>query len=701
MLPVPSLDDQTYEELLSEARNVISSTYPDWTNFNEHDPGVTLLELFAMLVESQQFYMDQIGRENRIKYLKLLGLKRRPKLPAQTRVHVDSEYNLRLIKGSSLLAGDLRFEMLNNRCILAKDLKGAMAVCDEEKLDAVWLSGRRRERIGFLPFGPEPKEGNACVIVFNEAPPENDHLALYVSIRQGEACRNPLSDTPFVPLCSLAYEYYSNEGWKPLHQVTDETKGFLYDGFFRFSVGQKIPAAQLYGEEGYFIRVRITEGEYDIPPQITYMSMNIVAAVQRETVCEHVVFEPKDGDRKDGRVICPLSTELALLGETEVYELRHKAWFRLTDFEKDYDPKTKKAFIAVSEPKDRKIHKLLLIHRRISMWDESVVGEGTGFPEQEFSLEDTGICEDPITLLIEDEQQKNGYRLWERVDDFASSDPEDRHFVFDSESGIIRFGDGRRGRVPEGEIRLASCTRTEGRGGNIRKQRIERFMAPELLDIGVTNITEGWGGMDEESVDDAFLRARECLNHPITAVSSDDYERLAKNTPGLVIMDAKVISAADVKRFRKNAEADAVHIVVEPYGYETNRYLEKIYEKNILNHIEPYRMLGTDVRIYFPAYVDVEVYAELSCTSVFLDMEERVRQVIEAYFDERQKRFGESIIYSNFYGYLLSQDFITQVRSLSISSKGLSAFYNRLGDLLIPPHAKVRFAGVKVSLSVG
>ncbi len=82
-------------------------------------------------------------------------------------------------------------------------------------------------------------------------------------------------------------------------------------------------------------------------------------------------------------------------------------------------------------------------------------------------------------------------------------------------------------------------------------------------------------------------------------------------------------------------------------------------------------------------------------------MEERVREVIASYFDERQKGFGESIIYSNFYGYLLRQDFITQVRSLSISSRGLSAFYNRLGDLLIPPHAKVRLAGIKVSLSVG
>ena len=701
MLPVPSLDDQTFEELLSEARNVITSTYADWTNFNEHDPGVTLLELFAMLAENQQYYMDQIGRENRIKYLKLLGLRRRPKVCARTYVHVDTEDNLRLIRGSTLLAGELSFEMERNRCVLAQDLKGAMAVCGEEKLDAVWLSGRRRERIGFLPFGPKPKEGNACIFVFKEAPPANEYLALGVNIRQGSVARNPLADTPFVPFYSLAYEYYSTDGWKPLDQVSDETKGFLYDGSFRFSIGEELPFAQLCGEEGYFIRVRITEGEYDIPPQITYMSMNIVAVKQRETICEHVVYEPKEEDKADGTIACPLSTELSVYGKTEVYVLREKAWYRIEDFEKKVDPAMGTAALIVSLPAGESADRLLLIHRRISMWDESVVGEGTGFPEQEFSLEDTAVCEDPIALLIEDEQHPGAYRLWERVDDFAASGPEDRHFVFDSESGMIRFGDGRRGRVPEGEIRLASCVRTEGRGGNIRKHRIERFARGELSNIGVTNITEGWGGCDEESMDDAFLRARECLSHPVTAVSAGDYERLAKQTPGLVILDAKVISAADVKRFRKNAEADAVHIVVEPFGYENNRYLEKFYAKNILNHIEPYRMLGTAVRIYFPAYVAVEVYAELSCASVFLDMEERVREVIGEYFDERQKRFGESIIYSNFYGYLLRQEFITQVRSLSISSKGVSAFYNRLGDLLIPPHAKVRLTGIKLSLSIG
>lgn len=48
-LQSPSLDTRTYKELLNEALSRIPVHTPEWTNFNESDPGVTLLELFAFL----------------------------------------------------------------------------------------------------------------------------------------------------------------------------------------------------------------------------------------------------------------------------------------------------------------------------------------------------------------------------------------------------------------------------------------------------------------------------------------------------------------------------------------------------------------------------------------------------------------------------------------------------------------------------
>ena len=53
---------------------------PEWTNFNESDPGVTLVELFAFLTESLLYRANQIPERNRRKFLQLLGV---PLAPAR------------------------------------------------------------------------------------------------------------------------------------------------------------------------------------------------------------------------------------------------------------------------------------------------------------------------------------------------------------------------------------------------------------------------------------------------------------------------------------------------------------------------------------------------------------------------------------------------------------------------------------------
>ena len=56
---------------------------PDWTNFNESDPGVTLLELFAFLTESLLYRANQIPERNRRAFLSLLGVPLKPATAAQ------------------------------------------------------------------------------------------------------------------------------------------------------------------------------------------------------------------------------------------------------------------------------------------------------------------------------------------------------------------------------------------------------------------------------------------------------------------------------------------------------------------------------------------------------------------------------------------------------------------------------------------
>jgi hypothetical protein len=72
-LTLPQLDDRTWKAFVDEARALIPSLAPNWTNYNASDPGVTLVELFAYLSESLLYRVNQVGESNRRAFLKLIN----------------------------------------------------------------------------------------------------------------------------------------------------------------------------------------------------------------------------------------------------------------------------------------------------------------------------------------------------------------------------------------------------------------------------------------------------------------------------------------------------------------------------------------------------------------------------------------------------------------------------------------------------
>ena len=82
-ITVPPLDNRNYQQILQETLVRIPVHTPEWTNFNESDPGVTLLQLFAFMTENMLYRANQIPARNRRKFLKLLGMSLRPASAAQ------------------------------------------------------------------------------------------------------------------------------------------------------------------------------------------------------------------------------------------------------------------------------------------------------------------------------------------------------------------------------------------------------------------------------------------------------------------------------------------------------------------------------------------------------------------------------------------------------------------------------------------
>jgi hypothetical protein len=71
-ITLPNLDDRRYADLVEEARSLIPTYAPAWTDHNESDPGVTLLELFAYLSEMLIYRLNRVTDANRYAFLKLL-----------------------------------------------------------------------------------------------------------------------------------------------------------------------------------------------------------------------------------------------------------------------------------------------------------------------------------------------------------------------------------------------------------------------------------------------------------------------------------------------------------------------------------------------------------------------------------------------------------------------------------------------------
>jgi hypothetical protein len=68
----PLIDGRGYAELLAEVLERIPVNSPEWTDFNESDPGVTLVALFTFLAESLLWHVGERQRQRRRRRIAVL-----------------------------------------------------------------------------------------------------------------------------------------------------------------------------------------------------------------------------------------------------------------------------------------------------------------------------------------------------------------------------------------------------------------------------------------------------------------------------------------------------------------------------------------------------------------------------------------------------------------------------------------------------
>ena len=105
MLKVPQLDQVTYEQIKQRAVSRIPALTAEWTDFNSHDPGITVLELYAWLTDMLDYYMDATGDAHVEKYLKLLGIRPKTARPASGYVVLEGAGDGVILDETVLLPG--------------------------------------------------------------------------------------------------------------------------------------------------------------------------------------------------------------------------------------------------------------------------------------------------------------------------------------------------------------------------------------------------------------------------------------------------------------------------------------------------------------------------------------------------------------------------------------------------------------------
>lgn len=682
MLTQINLDDETFEELAEEAKNMAASIYPAWTDFNYHDPGITLIELFSWLQEIACYKMNYIGEAHLKKYLKLMGIPRKPLTPAKVMAAVDCKKSLQLPSITRFFASGVCFENMRSKYFTAGDIQGCVYPGDDGKVFV------RRLHMGFKipPFGRQPQEGSCFEMCFKEPLPVERALSVYVDVYNSYSVRrNPVNGwKDFMPISVIAMDYLCDDGWENCEYFSDGTSGLLESGWLEFSVNKPMVA----GENGlYMLRLRIVSAAYDVYPMVTNVRMNCLMLCQTR---HYAVCLDLECRKVNDRAECRVEANEVTLGNISVLVPEDGPQTQAYYIFENYTVRREDEWIVISLGETDK--GMLPEKVRVMAWEilfetSQSPGVGDGLPFQVFELEGAVPEAESFILMIEDEENEGRLVQWQRVEDFSASGPEDYHYVLDTQKKQLVFGDCFHGMAPKGQLFIGQYAACEGIRGNI-KARSAIFPEEGYEDLLVTNEEGAAGGCDEESFEDCFMDARAAMRKNGALVTDGDYEEAVKTTPGLMIENCKVIDGRSGSGY--GVEDDGkLRIVVKPFSLNKNPKLSELYKKNIFQWLESRRMIGTNIVLMSPEYLKLNVFIECKGQNNYVLDRKMIVHALDNYFKPFSTVFGKIISQSEVYEILDRLEAVAYMESLSIDIEGNHIERNHGGEIILPQNGLI------------
>ncbi|MEV0390290.1 baseplate J/gp47 family protein [Nonomuraea sp. NPDC050643] len=469
-------------------------------------------------------------------------------------------------------------EIAGPRGLLFRTLEPVLAT--GARLTSVEAAGEK-VAVG-APFTPFVRPGEALVLGFSEP------------LRRGATLAITVDGTEIV----TRWEGRLHGRWRAL-EVEDGTRGLSRSG----SVRVRTPGAAL-------IRCRYVSGDLDAPPVVRELAVNGVRAEQATPA---------------GTLTWPIAPGAVIEGPVRPGTTLHAA-IRLDDSGaitrlEAGRPGTPGLFVLEVSPARLTVEALLL-------------GAGDDAPGQRHHLPAAPVTTEIWTLEAE-------WRRWLLRDDLGGSGPADAHAVLDPLTGLVRFGDGERGRVPPRGAPIVVLTRrTAGSAGNeaagfavadtphnralavpgVRITPAAPAAAPSvrILTAGptpvpgvrVAHVLPAAGGVDAEGVSDVWARAEGLLDRATRAITLADCEELAAATPGVRL--ARVVALAGVHPSLPCVPAPGViTVVLVPYLPAGRPMPSPRLLRAVARHLCGLRPLGSRFELTGPVYTELSVRARV------------------------------------------------------------------------------------------
>lgn len=553
-LIAPVLDDRSFEDLFLELRNRIPVYTPEWTDHNDSDVGITLLQLFAYLGEGLQFRFNQVPEATHLAFLKLLDIPLRPARAAQALLRFESKQaaGVRLYAGDQVRAGKTLFTLTQELTVWPLD---CVAVARRSLLtdDELAQPGRVAQFIADLDAGVRTAV-QASVDAVALAQGEGEAVAPYETVTMGSDGRDPAIDfSGTVDQCAwIAVLAPADPPIAPA-LLADPVQGL------KRVAGQRLPLAIGFSPQATYPTIDEAPACGQEAPSLVWQASLLKPRADGsvEYVAVRVAGDTTQGFTREGTVRLELPTDLTLLGAPPP-----PAGLAGTgDFppELDDDRAQRLWFWLRAWRSDRsRIGAVQLLTLNATSCEQVVaaaallLGTGTGQPDQVYTLADAPVVLDeryPVQVQVE---EQGTWTDWERVENFDASGPTDRHFTVDAEAGTVRFGAPRVPQLAE-RIRVNRYHTSQGSAGNVPAQAIDKVAATlpspvppaplrrplEPPGVKLTNPLAASGGLDSESIDEALKRIPTELRRNWRAVCQDDFASLAKETPGLELARAE------------------------------------------------------------------------------------------------------------------------------------------------------------------